>query len=215
MPLRPWRCQAPALRVSRGEWLWGGLSVPLPSFAAPVSSSAIWSLEKRNQQRHCFTQRCASSLWGVRHECHGSKGGMVEGVAHAGSLWTTRPNADTRCAISYPRDFAVKVMEIIWDMKGFSLFFKAKFYLIYCERDILNSMRWWEIGKVPWHISLIQNTMPFLRLRCLGGHIGNCVFIPSGQNVWGPLICQTLHWALCLYQWAEVIPLSPFMEFVF
>lgn len=101
MPLSPWRCQAPALSVSRGVWLWGGLSVPLPPFADLVSFSAIWSLEKRNQQRHCFTQRCVSFLWGVRHQCRGTEGGMVEGVAHSGSLWTTRSNADTRCAISY------------------------------------------------------------------------------------------------------------------
>lgn len=36
------------------------------------------------------------------------------------------------------RDLAIKV-EIIWDMKGFSsffCFFKAKFYIIYCERYI-------------------------------------------------------------------------------
>ena len=42
------------------------------------------------------------------------------------------------------KDLAIKVIEIIWDMKGFSsffFFFKAKFYLIYCERDKLNYMR--------------------------------------------------------------------------
>lgn len=42
------------------------------------------------------------------------------------------------------KDLDIKIMEIIWDMKGFSsffCFFKAKFYLIYCERDKLNYMR--------------------------------------------------------------------------